>query len=266
MRMPTPQPRPHEQRSLMSALFLMFTLMICGGTAHAEQLLVADPGIPDTLRIDSVVVEVQQGNAQIPVRFYNDEDLGGIELSFFASSSVNVTLDSFSFAGGRVVSIPNKGVERNGDTLTIYCIPFTGVISPGNGLFGTIFASFPNDMKSEIVAYDSLTFTLNSSQHSTTFSTADAQLFKPKFKRGYLDAQNNCCVGIRGNINGDPDNRINVIDALYLAYYLYLDGDKPPCVYAADVNGDNQNEPDIQDLVYLVNYMFSAGPVPSACP
>ncbi|MFQ5453236.1 MAG: hypothetical protein ACE5D6_03515, partial [Candidatus Zixiibacteriota bacterium] len=74
-----------------------------------------------------------------------------------------------------------------------------------------------------------------------------------------------CCVGIRGNIDGDPYDEINIADLVFLVDFMFNYGNPPPCPEEADVNGDN--EQDIADLVYLVDYSFSnpPGPQPVDC-
>jgi hypothetical protein len=73
-----------------------------------------------------------------------------------------------------------------------------------------------------------------------------------------------CCNGIRGNINGDIDEQINVNDLVYLVTYMFQDGPAPLCLEEADIDGDGTG-PDVSDLIYLVTYMFSSGPAPAGC-
>jgi hypothetical protein len=81
-----------------------------------------------------------------------------------------------------------------------------------------------------------------------------------------------CCRGIRGNIDGDPDDQVDIADLIYLADWMFSDfsgdlddyGPPPPCMDEADMDGSGSH--DISDLVYLVDYMFLDGPPPVACP
>lgn len=73
-----------------------------------------------------------------------------------------------------------------------------------------------------------------------------------------------CCVGIRGNINGDIDDQVDIQDLLYLVSYMFSGDAAPPCQEEADVNASGTL--DIQDLVGLVSYMFEGGPPPIGCP
>lgn len=84
---------------------------------------------------------------------------------------------------------------------------------------------------------------------------------------GIGDACDTCCVGIRGNVDGDPEDEISVSDLLYLVEYQFgaPAGPEPPCFDEADVNASG--EIDVADLLYLVEYQFGSppGPAPASC-
>ncbi len=69
---------------------------------------------------------------------------------------------------------------------------------------------------------------------------------------------------MRGNVNGDPANGIDVSDLTYLVEYLFAGGNMVPCTKEADINGSGGI--DVADLTYLVSYLFGGGPAPAACP
>jgi len=74
-----------------------------------------------------------------------------------------------------------------------------------------------------------------------------------------------CCMGtIRGNVDYDLGDAIDISDLVYLVDYMFTGGPPPPCFEEADMNGDLSL--DISDLVWLVDYMFTGGPPPVACP
>jgi len=73
-----------------------------------------------------------------------------------------------------------------------------------------------------------------------------------------------CCIGDRGNVNGDAMDAVDISDVIYLVDYSFGTGPAPTCIDEADVNGDGTL--DISDLVYLVDYSFGSGPPPVACP
>jgi hypothetical protein len=73
-----------------------------------------------------------------------------------------------------------------------------------------------------------------------------------------------CCIGIRGNVNGDGAESIDIADLTFLVNYMFKSGPTPTCVEEANVDGIGGL--DIADLTYLVSYMFKSGPDPVACP
>ncbi len=77
-----------------------------------------------------------------------------------------------------------------------------------------------------------------------------------------------CCKGIRGNIDSDPSDIIDISDIVYLVGYSFVlpSGPAPACNEEADVNGDSIL--DISDIVYLVTYSFAIpqGTPPVICP
>lgn len=76
-----------------------------------------------------------------------------------------------------------------------------------------------------------------------------------------------CCVGTRGDANGDGSVTPNVLDLNWLVNYIFrLSGDPGPCPEESDANGDGSPTPNILDLNWIVNYIFRFGPLPSACP
>ena len=72
-----------------------------------------------------------------------------------------------------------------------------------------------------------------------------------------------CCIGIRGNVDGDPGDAINVADLTYLVDYLFFGGPPPPCEEEGNVNG--LGGINVADLTYLVDYLFFGGPAPPPC-
>jgi hypothetical protein len=79
-----------------------------------------------------------------------------------------------------------------------------------------------------------------------------------------------CCTGIRGNADGDANDKINISDITYLVSYLFgtPSGPEPPCRPEGNADGDPDEKINILDISYLVNYLFGnpQGPAPPACP
>ena len=84
-----------------------------------------------------------------------------------------------------------------------------------------------------------------------------------------------CCMGeIRGNVDYDVGDNIDISDLVFLVDYMFTGGPAPECWEEANVDGSGPATPpdegsddiDISDLVYLVDYMFTGGPPPAECP
>jgi len=74
---------------------------------------------------------------------------------------------------------------------------------------------------------------------------------------------NGCCVGNRGDINGDSADA-DPVDLSYLVDFLFSGGAAPVCNEEADLNGD-LSPADPVDLSYLVDFLFSGGAAPFPC-
>ena len=73
------------------------------------------------------------------------------------------------------------------------------------------------------------------------------------------------CLGlIRGNINYDSTDAIDISDLVYLVTYMFQQGQPPKCFEECDMEVNLQL--DVGDLIYMVNYMFNSGPPPAPCP
>ena len=75
------------------------------------------------------------------------------------------------------------------------------------------------------------------------------------------------CLGqIRGNINYDTADGIDISDLTFLVGYMFKDNLLRPPKCFEEVDVDASLGLDIADLTYMVNYMFKEGPDPERCP
>jgi len=72
-----------------------------------------------------------------------------------------------------------------------------------------------------------------------------------------------CCVGIRGNLNGDA-NDANILDLTFAVDRIFRGGPPAACPEEADVNSDT-GILNILDLTFLVDRIFRGGPAPGGC-
>ena len=65
---------------------------------------------------------------------------------------------------------------------------------------------------------------------------------------------------VRGDVNADTV--LDISDAVANLLYLFVEGEEPPCLTAADV--DNSGTIDLGDAIRLLNYLFLEGGSPAA--
>lgn len=78
-----------------------------------------------------------------------------------------------------------------------------------------------------------------------------------------------CCRGMRGNVDADPADKVNIVDLTNLVAYLFAGGAEPRCQAEADVNADDAVN--IADVTYLAVWLMGGGehstdPPPEDCP
>ncbi len=83
----------------------------------------------------------------------------------------------------------------------------------------------------------------------------------------YTIVPDTCCSGVRGNVDGDPNDEVIITDLTYLVAYLFENGPPPVCIAEGNADGitGSAGPVDIADLSYLVAYLFQNGPAPVDC-
>jgi len=184
-----------------------------------------------------------------------------IPLSY--AGTLDLTLVSFSTAGCRTDYFESTGYfdfAPGRDQATIYLISSTAGTSPelagGSGpvvrlTFSTGSAG-PGD--SAVISMSGY------STYSPRFS-GSLLAYTPKTLSPVLRYAE-CCVGERGDVDGDGSVKISDVTAL--VSYFFRDGEPPACNDEADSDGSGVLN--IADLTYLIGYLFRGGPVPALCP
>ncbi|MDF1545653.1 MAG: SBBP repeat-containing protein [bacterium] len=76
-----------------------------------------------------------------------------------------------------------------------------------------------------------------------------------------------CCISpIRGNVDGDLVDAVNISDLTFMVDFVFGGGMAPSCSEEANVNGDAVEVIDITDVTYLIDFLFSGGAPPGNCP
>lgn len=136
-------------------LWLVVFLMVCAAASFGQGPTF-DPGERDTLFIESVAVDPGQ-KAIVEVNFFNDEDLAALTIPL-GWSSADITLDSISYAGGRIDYIATKPytVYNSIQKVVFGAIVFLEAnIPPGNGLMATLYFDVPPGTPDQFVYVDS---------------------------------------------------------------------------------------------------------------
>ncbi len=236
----------------------MATLVITGVTR--ARTYISDPNLPDTVRVDSVRA-LRGSHVAIPIRIVTDQPLSGIEITLKLQSP-SLSLDSFSFTGSIVNYLQLKGAVTYDSVITTYAFPYSDFfIYPGRGLFGTMYVTMADTATTGLIRIDSTTLLVDVVEHSTWFSDFELQTFVPQFEAGYVDLQDSCCVGGRGNVDGSPDDGIDISDLTVMIGFLFLNFDlRLRCPEESDVSpavGDGVI--DISDLTAMVQFLFVGG-------
>lgn len=250
----------------LKILSIILAVLILAAVTKSQPIG-TDPNIRDTVSIQSMTTS-STNNGFIPVYFYNDQPLAGIELTM-TYSSLDIMIDSFSFVGSRVENYSLRGADQlTTSSITVYTYALAeGLIPDGSGLLGNIYFSFIPGITPQTIAIDTLTITISEREYSTAFSDENANAFSPIINSGTLTiGSESCCLGDRGNINNSPDDLVNVADLVYFVNYIFREGPEPICLAEANVNGSPDEIINVSDLVYLVAYMFQEGPPIPSCP
>ncbi len=255
-------------KSASKTLFLLiaFALIAISGNAATFK---ADPGYPDTLKIDSVRALVSAGTVRVPVNFFNDEQLGAVEVTIRNTSSV-VVIDSASFTGSRLSYLTYKGYRVYGNTIVMFALVTSeSMIGAGGGLLATVYLHTVGTVTPQIIPLDTTTIIdTNYIEHSTSFSDAALEQIRPIVKNGFINFQNTCCVGTRGNVDGSADGVIDISDLTYLIDYLMGTPGvlPPPCPEAANIDASPDGVVDISDMAAFIDYLLMATGTLPPCP
>lgn len=177
------------QKKLRILVLLLALLLVATLDSKGQ---VSDPGIRDTLRIDSTMAFVS-GSGIVPVHFYNDEALFGLEMTIHHNGA-GIRIDSFSFAGGRVATaaLRNTRISSDGRILNVSVLESGAEnIEPGNGLLGHIYISYEETVMPQTAIIDTMTWTEVIEYSNQFILPGNSQYFRASFRKGFLTISDN---------------------------------------------------------------------------
>jgi len=176
--------RPVVSKSAILSVLTATAVLLCCSTVFGF-----DPGMPDTVSIDSVVAFVSSG-AVVPIRFVNDEPLAAIQIAITLPRTV-VRLDSLSFVGSRVEEGFTSGLVFNEDSSKVAIIVSSTsqqVIPVGSGIFARAYFSWPVSTSPQLLTIDSARWLPDPQlEYYTYFVTTGPQELLPQFRKGCID-------------------------------------------------------------------------------
>lgn len=199
-------------------LVIILTLVLLAAFMARGQALADDPGVMDTVYLDSVTAYTS-GKGVMPVKFVNDEDLSAIEVTL-RSRVPQVVVDSASWAGSRVAYLTNKNrlkIDPNTLTMSVF-VTSQAQIAPGNGLFATVYYSWNESITPQVAKIDTATVVTNLIEHATTFKQESLDPFVPQFIPGFFDIQSRPFVMDSiwlAQVQANPGDEVGVDVSLY---------------------------------------------------
>jgi len=116
-----------------------------------------DPGIPDTVTVETKTVASGSTEFYLQISLYNDEELGGFNLPL-TWDSPDIVCDSVSFVGSRVEYLNTKlfSIDTVNQRLQAGAIVFfEQYIQPGNGMIYTAYFTVSGGAADQSILFDS---------------------------------------------------------------------------------------------------------------
>ncbi|UCC43841.1 MAG: hypothetical protein JSU65_12070 [Candidatus Zixiibacteriota bacterium] len=243
-------------REFLSTALVFLTALLVEPTPGAARTLVSDPGLPDSILVDSTFTVLPEP-VILPVFFWCDQPLAAVEVTLTHNGPALI-IDSFSFNSGQAEHLEFKGHVITGNVVTAFAYQASeDPIASGGGLLGHLWLSYPESTPPQLVTFDSTTVLIDLVERGNYFSADGLTSYRPEFRRGYSSLQVSCCVGRSGNIDHDPGGTVDISDLTRLIIYLFVDlTQEPPCLDDANVDGSLDGLVDIGDLTRLIGYLF----------
>ncbi|RKX26205.1 MAG: hypothetical protein DRP47_08585, partial [Candidatus Zixiibacteriota bacterium] len=181
---------------------------------------------------------------------------GALELEYDSFSTIGCRTDYFGY---KTLIHTDPYVKQITIELTASINESTPELEPGNGPIVKLLFTVPGTISSgEQTTINLSGYSTYSPLFSGSLLSYEPAIVSPTIS--YID----CCTGIRGNVDSDPGDNVNVSDLTYLVAYLFTGGVAPSCGDEANVDGLGTIS--VADVTFLVSYLFQGGPLPPACP
>ena len=178
-------------RIILAKLSLAIAGLLCVAP-HTSAAPTVDPGIVDTVTIDSVLA-YRGTQAIVPIYLTNDESLGGLEFVLKVNPS-HFIVDSVSFVGtrGAVLAAQFAIIDTPAGTVVAAAVSFSAAaLAPGSGVTAKLFVSALPTAAPGTYIIDTVTVDPPGPLlHQTILSTSDigggSETVFPAFKSGKI--------------------------------------------------------------------------------
>ena len=222
--------------------------------------------LADTLAGDTVVGEPGT-QIRVDVNAHNTIPIRKFTVPFTWTGPLNMSFDSASTSGLRteyfeIQSLAGFDPFNSRAAYSMTSTTGTNVpdLAPGDGPILSLYFTIPSGAPSGVNYVQFKPY----SSFVPRFSHKCLPYLPDTVAAAVISGNITCCVGSRGNVNGDPLESIDISDLTELVTYMFKNGADPTCLEEANINGTG--EIDVSDLTFLTNYMFKHGPYPPACP
>ncbi len=162
---------------------------LCSNVPCTGEATDPDPGMPDTVRVESL--DLQLGTTEFDLRVYlhNDEDLSGINIPI-AWDSPDITCEAVDFSGSRVDYIATKIVSIDNPNHRVnvgVIVFFEPLVQPGSGLVFTLRFSVDPSAVQQIMIFDKTFYTPGG---ILMLSSSTGSSFVPQFVPGTINLGN----------------------------------------------------------------------------
>ena len=198
------------------------------------------------------------GEVVVDVYVNHHVPLHDIQIPIEYPGEADIKLDSFSTVGCRADYFDIQTYvawDPNNKRKTIELLTSNDGslpdLEPGEGLLCRLFFTIPETATLGQTAEVRLSgYTI----YETSFSFP-ALTYTPVVVNSTITVAG-CCVGLTGNVNGDPADAVDISDLTALVNHLFVTFEPLGCPQEANASGDIGGEIDISDLTALVNHLF----------